>query len=497
MPNTILAIDQGTSSTRAIIFDIRGNILKMSAHTHGQSSIVSDDNEVLSRVEQDGEEIWRNTLSVCREVCSDSNINDIIAVGITNQRETLVTWDAVTNALLAPVIVWQDRRSADLCRQWIEAGLEPWVQQKTGLLLDPYFSATKMVWLLQHDANLQSLVQQKRLRFGTIDTFLLWRLTAGKSYATDVTNASRTLLMNLRSLQWDEELLSFFGIDRSCLPEIKESTADFGTIEKELLGRALPITAMIGDQQAALVGQACFKPGMAKSTYGTGCFLLINTGDKPVYSQHRLLTTIAYSAKGQRAYGLEGSIFAAGVCMQWLRDTLKLIENPDDAEHWARQIDDTGGVYLVPAFTGLGAPYWDPWARGAIVGLTRHTGIAHIIRAALEAVCYQTADLLATIALDGAVIHELRVDGGMTVNTWLLQFLADIVDCAIKKPHVIETTALGAAYLAGLQVGIYDSLEAIADLWHEEKTYKPEMTASKRDHLYQGWRLAVRRVLVT
>lgn len=497
MLKTILAIDQGTSSTRAIIFDTQGNILRISSHTHEQSSIVSDDNEVLSLVEQDGEEIWRNTLSACREVCAESDINDIIAVGITNQRETLVTWDALTHELLAPVIVWQDRRSAELCQQWIDVGLEPWVQQKTGLLLDPYFSATKMVWLLQHDAKLQALAQQKRLRFGTIDTFLLWRFTAGKSYATDVTNASRTLLMNLQTLQWDEELLSFFNIDHSCLPEIKESTADFGTIEKELLGKALPISALIGDQQAALVGQACFKPGMAKSTYGTGCFLLINTGDKPVYSQHRLLTTVAYSAKGHRAYGLEGSIFAAGACMQWLQDTLKFIANANDAEHWAKQIEDTGGVYLVPAFTGLGAPYWDPWARGAIVGLTRHTGIAHIIRAALEAVCYQTADLLATMALEGAVIHELRVDGGMTVNTWLLQFLADILDCSIKRPHVIETTALGAAYLAGLQAGIYDDLQAIADLWHEEKSYQPAMTASKRDHLYQGWRLAVRRVLVT
>ncbi len=497
MPNTILAIDQGTSSTRAIIFDSRGNILRKAQLIHEQTSVINDDNEVLSRVEQDGEEIWRNTLSVCREVCVGEAINNIVAVGITNQRETLVTWDAVTSELLAPVIVWQDRRSADLCLQWIDAGLESWVQQKTGLLLDPYFSATKMHWLLQHDAKLRTLAEQKRVRFGTIDTFLLWRLTGGKSYATDVTNASRTLLMNLQSLQWDEELLSFFGIDRSCLPEIKESTANFGTIEKELLGKALPIAAMVGDQQAALVGQACFEPGMAKSTYGTGCFLLINTGDKPVYSKHRLLTTVAYSAKGQCAYGLEGSIFAAGVCMQWLQDTLKFIENANDAEHWARQIDDTGGVYLVPAFTGLGAPYWDPWARGAIVGLTRHTGIAHIVRAALEAVCYQTADLLATMALEGAVIHELRVDGGMTVNTWLLQFLADILHCTIKKPQVIETTALGAAYLAGLQVGIYDNLQAIADLWHEEKTYHPEMTASKREHLYQGWRQSVRRVLTT
>lgn len=497
MPKTILAIDQGTSSTRAIIFDSRGNIVKMSAHTHGQSSMVGAESEVLGLVEQDGEEIWKNTLHACREVCADDHIDNVVAVGITNQRETLATWDAETHELLAPVIVWQDRRSADLCKQWIEAGLEPWVQQKTGLLLDPYFSATKMHWLLQNNTHLQSLIQQKRLRFGTIDTFLLWRLTGGKSYATDVTNASRTLLMNLRTLQWDEELLSFFGIDRSCLPEIQESTADFGVIEKELLGKALPITAMVGDQQAALVGQACFQPGMAKSTYGTGCFLLIHTGDKPVYSQHRLLTTVAYSAKGERAYGLEGSIFAAGVCMQWLRDTLKFIDNANDAEHWARQMDDTGGVYLVPAFTGLGAPYWDPWARGAIVGLTRHTGIAHIIRAALEAVCYQTADLLATMSLEGANINELRVDGGMTANTWLLQFLADILNCTIKKPHVIETTALGAAYLAGLQAGIYENLQAIAALWSEEKSYQPEMTVSKRDRLYQGWRLAVRRVLVT
>ena len=494
MLQTLLAIDQGTSSTRAIIFDSRGHILTQAQIMHEHVKAVSDD-DVLGRVEQDGETIWRHTVSVCKQVLSQASSEHIMAVGISNQRETLVTWDAETHQLLAPVIVWQDRRSAALCQQWIDAGLEPWVQQKTGLLLDPYFSATKMHWLLQHDAHLQNLLQQKRLRFGTMDTFLLWRLTRGKSYATDVTNASRTLLMNLQTQQWDEELLAFFKIDKSCLPEIKDSTADFGTIDKSLFGRDLPICALIGDQQAALVGQACFQPGMAKSTYGTGCFLLMNTGDKPVYSQHRLLTTIAYKAKGQLAYGLEGSIFVAGACMQWLRDTLKCIENAGDSEHWARQVQDTDGVYLVPAFTGLGAPYWDPWARGAIVGLTRHTGIAHIIRAALEAVCYQTSDLLGTMRLEGAVIRELRVDGGMTANTWLLQFLADILNCVIKRPHVTETTALGAAYLAGLQVGVYDSLEAIAKLWHEEKTYHPHMTETERDHLYQGWQQAVRRVL--
>lgn len=497
MLQTLLAIDQGTSSTRAIIFDSRGHILAQAQIMHEHIKAISNDADVLGRVEQDGETIWHNTISVCKQVLTQTNSENLVAVGISNQRETLVTWDAKTHQLLAPVIVWQDRRSAVLCQQWIDAGLEPWIQQKTGLLLDPYFSATKMHWLLQHDAHLQDLLQQKRLRFGTIDTFLLWRLTGGKSYATDVTNASRTLLMNLQNQQWDEELLTFFKIDKSCLPEIKESTADFGIVDKSLFGRALPICALIGDQQAALVGQACFQPGMAKSTYGTGCFLLMNTGDKPVYSQHRLLTTIAYKAKGQVAYGLEGSIFVAGACMQWLRDTLKCIENAGDSEHWARQVEDTDGVYLVPAFTGLGAPYWDPWARGAIVGLTRHTGIAHIIRAALEAVCYQTADLLETMRLEGVVIRELRVDGGMTVNTWLLQFLADILNCVIKRPHVIETTALGAAYLAGLQAGVYDSLEAIAGLWHEEKTYHPHRTDVERDRLYRGWQQAVRRVLTT
>ncbi len=491
MHQTLLALDQGTSSTRAILFDRRGKIIAQAQRAQTQTTRHDD----LGWVEQEGEDIWQNTLSVCQEVLAQTEMAQVLGLGITNQRETLVTWDALTNQLLAPVIVWQDRRSADLCQHWIDQGLEPWVQKKTGLLLDPYFSATKMVWLLNHDSKLKALHEEKRLRFGTIDTFLLWRLTAGKAYATDVTNASRTLLMNLETQQWDPELLSFFKIYPESLPEIKACTADFGCTDPSLFGRALPICALIGDQQAALVGQACFTAGMAKSTYGTGCFVLMNTGAKPLYSQHRLLSTIAYSVKGELAYGLEGSIFAAGMCMQWLRDTFKLIENAGDSEAWARQIEDTQGVYLVPAFTGLGAPYWDPWARGAIIGLTRNTGMAHIIRAALEAVCYQTADLLNTMRLEGVVIQELRVDGGMTANTWLLQFLADILDCSIQRPQVIETTALGVAYLVGLQTGLYTSLSEISNLWAAEKIYQPQCSAEKRERLYQGWQEAVSRVL--
>ncbi len=495
MTQTLLAIDQGTSSTRAIVFAPDGHIVAEAQLEHGQSNTVTDQDEAMGCVEQDGEEIWRNTIAVCQQVLAQVNINEVLAIGITNQRETLVTWHADSGELLAPVIVWQDRRSAQLCQQWLQRGLESWFQEKTGLLIDPYFSATKIAWLLESRADLRELFQQKKLRFGTIDTFLLWCLTGGKSYATDVTNASRTLLMNLQTQHWDKDLLAFFKIDTHCLPEIKDCTADFGVTMPGLFSKSLPICAMIGDQQAALVGQACFDKGMAKSTYGTGCFLLVNTGDKPVYSKNRLLTTIAYRVKGQLAYGLEGSIFVAGACMQWLRDTLKLIHDAGESETFAKQIEDTEGVYLVPAFTGLGAPYWDPWARGAIVGLTRTTGIAHIIRAALEAVGYQTADLLRLMRLEGAAMTQLRVDGGMTVNGWLLQFLADILNCSIERPKVIETTALGAAYLAGLQIGVYESFAEIASLWHADTVYHSKMNDAKRDKLYQGWQQAVKKVL--
>ncbi len=486
----LLAIDQGTTSSRAILFDRSGKVVKM-AQREFRQLFPAD-----GWVEHDPEEIWETTLTVCREVLAAPGVNvrDVAAIGITNQRETAVIWDRASGQPIYNAIVWQDRRTAPLCERLRAEGVEPMVSAKTGLLIDPYFSATKIRWLLDNVPDARRRAERGELAFGTIDSFLLWRLTGGKSHRTDATNASRTLLFNIHTQEWDAELLDCFGIPAELLPEVQDSSALFGTTEGELFGAPLPITGMAGDQQAALVGQACFQPGMAKSTYGTGCFLVLNTGSKALQSQNRLLTTVGYRLRGEVSYAIEGSIFVAGAAMQWLRDGLKLIQAAPDSEPLAAATGYENSVYMVPAFTGLGAPYWDPRARGAILGLTRDTGIKEIVTAGLQAVCYQTKDLLEAMANDGASPTTLRVDGGMAVNSWLVQFLADILGIRVDRPAITETTALGAAYLAGLEAGVFGSLEEIAELWHCERSFTPELDAQRRDALYAGWLDAVARV---
>ncbi len=491
MSQYLLAIDQGTTSSRAIVFSAQG-LPVTSAQQEFKQYFPKD-----GWVEHDGEEIWLTTLKVCREALQNSGLqaSEIAAIGITNQRETTLVWDAATGTPIHPAIVWQDRRTADYCAGLKDKGHEAAVAAKTGLLIDPYFSATKIRWILDTVPGARERAERGELRFGTVDSFLLWRLTEGRSHKTDATNASRTLLFNIHSQQWDQELLDLFEIPRSLLPEVLDCAADFGTTSAELLGAAIPVLGMAGDQQAALIGQACFQPGMVKSTYGTGCFMIQNTGTTPVASQHRLLTTVGYRLKGQTTYAVEGSIFVAGAAVQWLRDGIKLISHARDTEALAEATGDACGVYLVPAFTGLGAPYWDPRARGAIFGLTRDTGIKEIVTAGLQSVCYQTCDLLEAMRQDGAAAPSaLRVDGGMVVNNWVMQFLADILGVPVERPEVTETTALGVAYLAGLQLGLYASLDDIARMWHRDRRFEPRMGEAHRTRLYEGWLDAVKRV---
>lgn len=491
MSQYLLAIDQGTTSSRAIVFSAQGMPVT-SAQQEFKQYFPKD-----GWVEHDGEEIWLTTLKVCREALQNSGLqaSEIAAIGITNQRETTLVWDAATGTPIHPAIVWQDRRTADYCAGLKEKGHEAAVAAKTGLLIDPYFSATKIRWILDTVPGARERAERGELRFGTVDSFLLWRLTDGRSHKTDATNASRTLLFNIHSQQWDQELLDLFEIPRSLLPEVLDCAADFGTTTAELLGAAIPVLGMAGDQQAALIGQACFQPGMVKSTYGTGCFMIQNTGTTPVASQHRLLTTVGYRLSGQTTYAVEGSIFVAGAAVQWLRDGIKLISHARDTEALAEATGDACGVYLVPAFTGLGAPYWDPRARGAIFGLTRDTGIKEIVTAGLQSVCYQTCDLLEAMRRDGAAAPSaLRVDGGMVVNNWVMQFLADILGVPVERPEVTETTALGVAYLAGLQLGLYASLDDIARMWHRDRRFEPRMGEAHRTRLYDGWLDAVKRV---
>ncbi|TVP90586.1 MAG: glycerol kinase [Pseudomonadaceae bacterium] len=491
MATHLLAIDQGTTSSRAILFDAKGKPMG-SAQEEFPQYFPHD-----GWVEHDAEEIWDCTLSVCRQLLDEQQVeaSAIRAIGITNQRETTLLWDADSGELLHRAIVWQDRRTADYCAELKAAGHEAMVSEKTGLLIDPYFSATKLRWLLENVPEARSRAEQGKLRFGTIDSFLLWRLTGGKVHRTDATNASRTLLFNIHKQEWDSELLELFDIPASLLPEVMDTAADFGQTDADLLGAPIQVAAMAGDQQAALVGQACFQPGMVKSTYGTGCFMVINTGDQPIRSNNRLLTTVGYRLEGKVTYALEGSIFVAGAAIQWLRDGLKLIQHAGETEALAEQTGHDCGVYLVPAFTGLGAPYWDPKARGAIFGLTRDTGIGEIVTAGLQSVCFQSRDLLEAMQADGATsTAALRVDGGMVVNNWVVQSLANILGIPVERPQINETTALGVAYLAGLQSGLFTSLDAIAEHWHCERGFTPDMTEAQRDQLYKGWQDAVRRV---
>jgi glycerol kinase len=490
MPQYLLAIDQGTTSSRAIVFDANGHSVA-TAQQEFQQYFPQD-----GWVEHDAREIWESTLTVCRQALAASKIppSDISGIGITNQRETTIIWDRRTGEPVYRAIVWQDRRTASWCTKLKSDGHEDMVVDRTGLLVDPYFSATKIAWILDNVDGLRERADAGELAFGTVDSWLLWNLTGGRSHRTDATNASRTAIFNIHTQDWDEDLLRLFRIPRALLPEVLDSAADFGETDEQWFGEPMKVAGIAGDQHAALIGQACFKPGMAKSTYGTGCFLMVNTGSDAPRSENRLLTTMAYRLDGKPCYAMEGSIFVAGAAMQWLRDGLKLISHASESSRYASEVGVENPVYLVPAFTGLGAPHWDPHARGAIMGLTRDTGIAEIVTAGLQSVCYQTKDLVRAIQNDGTSLKSLRVDGGMVVNDWLMQFLADILNVPVERPQVTETTALGAAYLAGLQTGVYASLEEIARLWEREHYFEPAMRPVLRESLYAGWLDAIERV---
>ncbi|MDH3761200.1 MAG: glycerol kinase GlpK [Gammaproteobacteria bacterium] len=490
MSNYILSIDQGTTSSRAMLFDQNG---------HAAFTAQREFTQHFPRdgwVEHNAEEIWVTTLTVVREAIDRAKADgrDIAAIGITNQRETTVVWDRASGEPVYHAIVWQDRRTAEYCESLRDQGLESMVSAKTGLLLDPYFSGTKVNWILDNVDGARERAQNGELAFGTIDCFLIWRLTGGQLHATDATNASRTLMFNIHQQQWDRELLDMLSIPPSLLPEVRDCAADYGSTSKALLDAEIPIAGVAGDQQAALIGQACFEPGMIKSTYGTGCFMVLNTGEQALTSNNKLLTTVGYRLNGKTTYALEGSIFVAGAAVQWLRDGLGIIDSAYETEALAESLESNKGVYLVPAFTGLGAPHWDPDARGAIFGITRDTGVAELVRATLESVCFQTFDLLEAKRRDGLEPTRLRVDGGMVQNNWLCGFLADLLDIVVERPLETETTALGAAYLAGLQVGIFASLEDIAERWQAEREFDPQMDKNQRNLLLADWHEAVIKV---
>jgi len=488
----LLAIDQGTTNSRAIIFDKAGRIIAL--HELALTQSYPHD----GWVEQSPQEMLANTIACCRAVLTQAKLDakSIAAIGITNQRETTIIWDRKTGQPIYPAIVWQDRRTAAFCEQLAKTKLASLIAEKTGLRLDPYFSASKIRWILDNVKNAREGAERGELLFGTIDTYLLWQLSQHKSHATDASNASRTLLFNIHTQQWDDDLIKAFNIPENILPAVLDNTAHFGDLDETILGERIPIMAMVGDQQAACIGQACFSPGMVKATYGTGAFMLLNTGDHAVHSHHQLLSTVAYRINNKVTYGLEGSIFSAGSTIKWLRDQLHFIKTAAESEVMARELASTEGTYLIPAFTGLGAPYWDPHARAALMGLTNNTNPKHIVRAGLESVVYQTRDLLDAMAKDSQFeISILRVDGGMTMNTWLLQFLADLLNIHVHRPQCIETTALGAAYLAGLQVGFYQSLDEIAALWQMEMSFTAAMPEGEREQLYAGWKRAVGRVV--
>jgi glycerol kinase len=487
----VLAIDQGTTSTRAIAFDRNARAAATARRELEQHYPAS------GWVEHNAEDIWRDTLATVREVIAacPGGIGSIAALGITNQRETAVIWDRATGTPLQRAIVWQDRRTADECARLTAQGHEATVRAKTGLLLDPYFSATKVAWMLDSLPGARERAERGELAFGTIDTFLLWRLTGGRVHATDVTNASRTLLFDIHAQGW-EELLRLFRVPRALLPEVRDSSTLYGATEAGLFGRAMPIAGIAGDQQAALVGQACFAPGMAKSTYGTGCFLLLNTGTEGPTSRERLLTTAAYRIGGRMTYALEGSIFIAGAAVKWLRDGLGVVREARDTAGLAARLPEDHGVYMVPAFVGLGAPHWDPLARGLICGLTLDSSPAHLARAALESVAYQTLDLTEAMRRDGARRPEaMRVDGGMAANDWFCQFLADILEVRVERPAELETTALGAAFLAGLATAVWPDVAALEATWQRAALFTPRMAGERRASLLAGWREALERTL--
>jgi glycerol kinase len=495
LPSHLLAIDQGTTSTRSFLFDEAFAPVGFAQLEFPQIFPAS------GHVEHDPQGIWTTAVATARAAMASAGVGaeDVAAIGITNQRETTIIWDRATGKPIHNAIVWQDRRTSDHCAALLRAGREPLITERTGLLLDPYFSATKIAWILDNVADARQAAEAGRLAFGTVDTFLLWRFTNGRVHATDATNAARTLLLDIRTGQWDPELLDLFRIPASLLPEIYDSAADFGTTEPHLLGGPVRILGVAGDQQAATVGQGCFSPGMMKATYGTGCFALLNTGDTLVKSRSRLLSTIAYQLDGKRTYALEGAIFIAGASVQWLRDGLRLVATAAETGTLASNADPADQVYLVPAFVGLGAPWWDAEARGALYGLSRKSGPAEISRAALEAVGYQTRDLLDAMRADWPASEGtgtvLRVDGGMTSSDWTMQFLADMLAAPVDRPDFMETTALGAAYLAGLKAGVCPDLDGFAATWKLERRFEPQMDPQVRERKWQGWQDAVQRTL--
>ncbi len=487
----ILALDQGTSSSRAIVFDAQGR---------AASTAQREFRQIFPQpgwVEHDAQEIWQTQLAVAREALAGVPGAQVQALAITNQRETTVLWDRATGQPVSNAIVWQDRRTAGWCDALQRAGHGPRIQHRTGLVVDAYFSGSKLRWMLDHLPGVRARAERGELAFGTVDSWLVWNLTGGRVHATDVSNASRTMLFNLHTLDWDDALLALFGIPRAVLPQVRPSSGFFGETDPALFGRALPIAGVAGDQQAATFGQACFAPGMAKNTYGTGCFMLMNTGARPVKSRHRLLTTVGWqsqAAPGRPAYCLEGSVFMAGATVQWLRDGLQIIRSAPEVEALAASVPDTGDVFLVPAFAGLGAPYWDGHARGTLVGLTRGTTRAHIARAALEAIALQVADVFDAMAADaGLPLAELRVDGGASRNDLLMQMQADVLGVPVVRPRVTETTALGAALLAGLAVGTWRGHEDIGAIWEAERRFEPRLPAGERRARLQRWRQAVER----
>ncbi|MDD9911191.1 MAG: glycerol kinase GlpK [Ahrensia sp.] len=490
----VLAIDQGTTSSRAIIFDANQSIIAVAQQEFTQHFPQS------GWVEHDAEEIWASTVAVCREAIAKSGLeaDAIAAIGITNQRETTVVWDKATGKPVHRAIVWQDRRTAQFCQTLREAGHEAEVTQRTGLLLDPYFSGTKVHHILQNVEGARERAQRGELAFGTIDSFLIWRLTGGKRHVTDATNAARTLMFNIGDNRWDDFMLDLLDVPPAILPEVLDSAAEFGSCDADILGTQIPIYGVAGDQQAATIGNACFEAGMLKSTYGTGCFALLNTGNDLVRSQNRMLSTIAYRLNGETTYALEGSIFMAGATVQWLRDGLKIIDNAAQSGDLAAQADAGQDVYMVPAFTGLGAPWWDADARGAIFGMSRATGPAEFAKAALEAVCYQTRDLMEAMRADWPDATDetvLRVDGGMVASDWTMQFLADILNAPVDRPTILETTALGAAWLAGSHAGVWPDQAGFAANWALDRRFEPTMSDADRERRYAGWKDAVQRTL--
>ena len=489
MAKFILSLDQGTTSSRAIIFDKQGNSV---------ATAQKEFTQIFPQpgwVEHDANEIWSTQLGVATEAILKAGltVNDIAAIGITNQRETTVVWDRKTSQPIYNAIVWQDRRTADYCDQLKKDGSAEKIREKTGLVTDAYFSGTKVKWILDNVKGAREKAKKAELCFGTVDSWLLWKLTNGQVHATDVSNASRTLLYNIHSLQWDKDLLKLFDIPESMLPEVRSSSEVYGHTQNVLTAANIPVSGIAGDQQSALFGQMCTQPGMVKNTYGTGCFMLMNTGVKPVASKNNLLTTIAWKVNGEVQYALEGSVFIGGAVVQWLRDGLKIIQTSGDVEALASKAEDNGGVYMVPAFTGLGAPYWNQHARGIIVGITRGSSDAHIARAAVESIAFQSMDVLKAMEADaGLPIKEVRVDGGATINNQLMQFQSDILNTNVIRPQVTETTALGAAYLAGLAVSYWKSIDELQQYWQKDKTFTPSMKDDKRDELQKNWKKAVK-----